>query len=67
MKEVTVNCVCEVLHLFQSLAYGEPMREFDEILAVESKGFKDCIHGRTGSDQPVLKRRPSRRVIPRNK
>ena len=38
MKEVTANCVGEVLHLFQSLAHGEPVREFDEILAVENKG-----------------------------
>ena len=54
MKEVTANCVGEVLHLFQSLAHGEPVREFDEILAVENKGFKDCIHGRSGSTRQVL-------------
>ena len=44
----------EVLHLFQSLARGEPMREFDEVVAVEDKGFKDCIHGRGGSARQVL-------------
>ena len=54
MKEVTANCVGEVLHLFRSLVHGEPVREFDEILAVENKGFKDCIHGRTGSTRQVL-------------
>jgi MOSC domain-containing protein YiiM len=30
------------------------MREFDEVLAVENKGFKDCIHGRSGSSRQVL-------------
>ncbi len=44
----------EALHLFQCLAHGEPMHEFDEVLAVEDKGFKDCIHGRTGSSRQVL-------------
>ena len=44
----------EVLHLFQCLAHGQPMREFDEVIAVENKGFKDCIHGRSGSTRQVL-------------
>lgn len=44
----------EVQHLFQSLAHGEPVREFDEVFAVENKGFKDCIHGRGGSKRQVL-------------
>ena len=30
------------------------MREFEEVLAVENKGFKDCIHGRSGSSRQVL-------------
>jgi MOSC domain-containing protein YiiM len=46
--------VSEVLHLFQCLAHGEPMREFDEVFAVENKGFKDCIHGQSGSSRQVL-------------
>ncbi|MBZ5659802.1 MAG: MOSC domain-containing protein [Acidobacteriia bacterium] len=46
--------MAEVLHLFQSLARGEPVREFDEVLAVENKGFEDCLHGRTGSSRQVL-------------
>ena len=46
--------VAEVLHLFQCLAHREPMREFDEVLAVENKGFQDCIHGRSGSARQVL-------------
>jgi len=46
--------VSEVLHLFQCLAHGEPMREFEEVFAVENKGFQDCIHGRSGSTHQVL-------------
>jgi MOSC domain-containing protein YiiM len=30
------------------------VREFEEVLAVENKGFKDCIHGRGGSSRQVL-------------
>ena len=44
----------EVLHLFQCLAHGEPMREFEEVAAVENKGFRDCLHGRSGSTRQVL-------------
>jgi MOSC domain-containing protein YiiM len=40
--------VAEVLHLFQSIAHGKPVQEFDEVDAVENKGFKDCLHGRRG-------------------
>jgi MOSC domain-containing protein YiiM len=46
--------VAEVLHLFQCLAHREPMCEFDEVLAIENKGFKDCLHGRSGSARQVL-------------
>jgi MOSC domain-containing protein YiiM len=46
--------VGEVLHLFQAMAHGEPVREFDEVSAVENRGFQDCIHGRTGSRRQVL-------------
>jgi MOSC domain-containing protein YiiM len=46
--------LAEVLHLFQCLAHREPMREFEEVWALENKGFKDCIHGRTGSTRQVL-------------
>lgn len=46
--------MAEVLHLFQCLAHREPMREFDEVFAVENKGFKDCLHGRAGSSRQVL-------------
>lgn len=44
----------EVLHLFQSRAHGEPVREFHEVFAVEDKGFRDCIHGHGGSKRQVL-------------
>jgi MOSC domain-containing protein YiiM len=30
------------------------MREFEEVSAVENKGFKECIHGRSGSAGQVL-------------
>ena len=46
--------MAEVLHLFQSLAHGEPMREYNEVFAVENKGFKDCIHARGGTGRQVL-------------
>ncbi len=44
----------EVLHLFQCLEHGEPMRAFEEVFAIENKGFQDCIHGRSGSARQVL-------------
>jgi MOSC domain-containing protein YiiM len=46
--------VAEVLHLFQCPAHGEPMGEYAEVWAVENKGFRDCIHGRSGSTRQVL-------------
>jgi len=46
--------VAEVLHLFQALAHGQPVREFDEVFAVENKGLKDCVHGRPGSSRQLL-------------
>jgi len=46
--------VGEVLHLFQALAHGERVSEFEEVSAVENRGFQDCIHGRTGSRRQVL-------------
>ena len=46
--------MAEILRLFQCLAHGEPMRDFDEVLAIENKGFQDCVHGRRGSSRQVL-------------
>jgi MOSC domain-containing protein YiiM len=46
--------VAEILHLYQLMARGEPVREFEEVVAVENKGFRDCLHGRPGSGRQVL-------------
>lgn len=46
--------MAEVLHLFQSPAHGQAMLEYDQVFAVENKGFEDCIHGRGGSSRQVL-------------
>ena len=46
--------MAEVLHLFQAIAHGQPVREFDEARAVENKGFENCIHGRRGSSRQLL-------------
>jgi len=46
--------VAEVLHLFQALAHGQPVREFEEAFAVANKGFKDCVHGRPSSTRQLL-------------
>ena len=46
--------MAEILRLFQCQEHGEPMREFEEVFAVEDKGFKDCLHGRSGSTRQVL-------------
>jgi MOSC domain-containing protein YiiM len=46
--------VAEVVHLFQSVAQGEPVREYEEVYALENKGFKDCLHGRSDSSRQVL-------------
>ncbi len=46
--------MAEVLHLFQALAHGQPVREFEEAFAVANKGFQDCVHGRPGSTRQLL-------------
>ena len=46
--------MAEVLHVFQALAHGQPVREFDEVFAVENKGLKNCVHGRPGSSRQLL-------------
>ena len=46
--------MAEVLHLFQSVAHGEPVREFEVVHALEDKGFRECVHGRSGSGRQVL-------------
>ena len=44
----------EVLHLYQCMAHGKPVHEFEEVFAVENKGFKDCLHGQIGSLRQIL-------------
>jgi MOSC domain-containing protein YiiM len=46
--------VAEVLHLFQALVRGQPVREFEEARAVENKGFENCVHGRRGGSRQLL-------------
>jgi MOSC domain-containing protein YiiM len=46
--------VAEVLHLFQALTHGQPVTEFEEVFAVENKGFENCVHGRKDSSRQVL-------------
>ena len=46
--------MAEVLHLFRFVAHGEPVREFEEVYAVENKGLKGCVHGRKDSSRQVL-------------
>lgn len=43
----------EVLHLFKCLVHRFPMEEIAEADVVANKGFKDCIHGRSGSKRQV--------------
>jgi MOSC domain-containing protein YiiM len=44
----------EVLHVFTCLVHRFPMREVEEVEAIENKGLKGCIHGRLGSKRQVL-------------
>lgn len=46
--------MAEVLHLFQAVAHGQPVRESDEAFAIANKGFKECVHGRAGSSRQLL-------------
>lgn len=46
--------MAEVLNLFVCLVHRFPMKEAEEVEAVENKGFRGCIHGRTGSKRQVL-------------
>jgi MOSC domain-containing protein YiiM len=46
--------VAEVLQLFLCLVHRFPMKEAEEVDAIENKGFRGCIHGRPGSERQVL-------------
>jgi MOSC domain-containing protein YiiM len=43
----------EVQHLFTCLVHRFPMREVSDVEVIKDKGFKGCIHGRTGSERQV--------------
>ena len=43
----------EVLKLFVCLVHRFPMKELEEALALQDKGFKGCIHGRPGSKRQI--------------
>jgi MOSC domain-containing protein YiiM len=43
----------EVTNLFLCLVHRFPMREVEEAEAIADKGFKGCIHGRSGSKRQV--------------
>ncbi|MGB0035886.1 MAG: MOSC domain-containing protein [Candidatus Acidiferrales bacterium] len=45
--------MAEVRHLFICLVHRFPMKELEEVEAVENKGFEGCIHGRGGSSRQV--------------
>ena len=46
--------MAEVVHLFVCLVHRFPMKELEEVEAIKNKGFRGCIHGRTGSKRQVL-------------
>jgi MOSC domain-containing protein YiiM len=46
--------MAEVLHLFTCLVHRFPMQEVEQAEAMADKGFRDCIHGRRGSERQVL-------------
>ncbi|MGH9711914.1 MAG: MOSC domain-containing protein [Candidatus Acidiferrales bacterium] len=44
----------KVIHIFSCLVHRFPMNEISQVEALEDKGFKGCIHGRSGSKRQVL-------------
>ena len=44
----------EVLRLFIATGHRQPMREIEEVMAIEDRGFEGCVHGRPGSSRQVL-------------
>ncbi len=46
--------MAEVLRLFVAFLHRQPMREVEEVAAIEDRGFEGCIHGRPGSRRQVL-------------
>lgn len=43
-----------VEHVFVCIAHRLPMREVEQIRAVEDRGLANCAHGRLGSNRQVL-------------
>ncbi len=46
--------MAEVLRLFVAFLHRQPMREVEEVAAIEDRGLEGCIHGRPGSRRQVL-------------
>jgi MOSC domain-containing protein YiiM len=46
--------MAEILHVFTCLVHRFPMREVEEVEAIDNKGLRGCIHGRPGSKRQVL-------------
>jgi MOSC domain-containing protein YiiM len=46
--------MAEVLHVFVCQVHRFPMKELEEVEAVEDEGLEGCIHGRRGSKRQVL-------------
>jgi MOSC domain-containing protein YiiM len=46
--------MAEVVHVFICQVHRFPMKELEQVEAVEDKGLEGCIHGRRGSKRQVL-------------
>jgi MOSC domain-containing protein YiiM len=46
--------MAEVQHLFTCRVHRFPMKEAAQVEAIENRGFKGCIHGRSNSKRQVL-------------
>jgi MOSC domain-containing protein YiiM len=46
--------MAEILNVFVCLVHRFPMKELEEVEAIENKGLHGCIHGRGGSKRQVL-------------
>ena len=46
--------MAEIQNVFVCLVHRFPMKEVEEVEAVENKGLSGCIHGRPGSQRQVL-------------
>ncbi len=46
--------MAEIQNVFVCLVHRFPMKEVEEVEAIENKGLRGCIHGRPGSKRQVL-------------